>query len=54
MEKTSEILEEKNTDENPEVAGLEGPESDEEQDVNAPDAAKKKKKKKKKGKKTGN
>lgn len=54
MEKTSEILEEKKTDENPEVAELEGPESDEEQDVNAPDAAKKKKKKKKKAKKTGN
>uniref|UniRef100_A0A336K161 Methionine aminopeptidase 2 n=1 Tax=Culicoides sonorensis TaxID=179676 RepID=A0A336K161_CULSO len=39
-------------DENLLTAEQEGPESDEEQDVNVPDAAKKKKKKKKKAKKT--
>lgn len=54
MEKSAEMLEETKKDENPEVAEQDGPESDEEQDVNAPDAAKKKKKKKKKAKKTGN
>lgn len=54
MEKTTEVLDEKKLEENQEVAELDGPETDEDQDVNAPDAAKKKKKKKKKGKKPGN
>lgn len=54
MEKSTEVLEDKKTAENQELPELDGPESDEEQDVNAPDAAKKKKKKKKKAKKTGN
>lgn len=53
MEKTTEI-DEKKLGENEELPELEGPETDEDQDVNAPDAAKKKKKKKKKAKKSGN
>lgn len=53
VKKDTEIENLKNSEENPEVVDKDEGDSDEEQEVGAPEATKKKKKKKKKAKKPG-